>query len=399
MNRSPQMELTPLEDGITHIRGFDMQVGVMYVITHEPTGHFYVGSSSNFANRKGQHLWSLKSGSHHNKRLQELYDKNPQLTFDTTPCESRERAYDLEQAAITANKDNPLLLNFCIDVRSPMKGLKFSDDHRLKISETNKGRVLDGEWRAKLAAAKMGKTQSEETRLKKSLATKGRPLAETHRLAAAEASRLACGKPVSIQGVVYPTLISASMAIGMEKRSVVRRLVSEDPKYQDWFYVEKELTVIEPPRVYHPSTDSIDHINVYSKGKTLLGRMLTNPSDVGFKHPLFGHFRTAEGLHFFLKTGMVDREYSVLSGFEARKKGKADHKRYQHNPRFDELMRMGWICKIAQNPELYTLVHHNKLPLTHYYFYGKEDNCKVIADTSGFADKLAKVCDFIAGRE
>ncbi len=203
---------------------------------------------------------------------------------------------------------------------------------------------------------------------------------------------------MSSLGVVYPTLISASMAIGMEKRSVVRRLVSEDPKYQDWFYVEKELTVIEPPRVYHPSTDSIDHINVYSRGHTELGRLLTNPSPIGFEHPAFGYFNTAEGLHFFLKTGMLDYEYAQLSGFEARKKGKADHKNYIQNPDFDRLMRIGWICKITQNPKLYELVITNTLPLAHYYYYGKPDNCKVIPDRSNFTDNLTAVCKFLTDR-
>jgi len=148
-----------------------------------------------------------------------------------------------------------------------------------------------------------------------------------------------------------------------------------------------------------PLEDGVTHCNVYSRGKTRLGRLLTNPSPLGFEHPHFGYFDTAEGLHFFLKTGMIDYEYAKLSGFEARKKGKEDHKRYVHNPQFDHLMRIGWICKITQNRDLHYLVLDNKLPLVHYYFYGKEDNCKVIADTSGFADKLAKVCDFIAGRE
>lgn len=146
-----------------------------------------------------------------------------------------------------------------------------------------------------------------------------------------------------------------------------------------------------------PLEDGISHLNVYSKGKTQLGRWLTNPSPLGFDHPNFGHFDTAEGLHFFLKTGMLDYEYARLSGFEARKKGKADHKRYQQNPQFDQLMRIGWLCKITQNPELYYLVMDNKLPLVHYYYYGREDNCKVIADRSNFTQNLTAVCNFLKG--
>lgn len=148
-----------------------------------------------------------------------------------------------------------------------------------------------------------------------------------------------------------------------------------------------------------PLDDGSTHINVYSRGHTELGRLLTNPSPIGFEHPVLGYFNTAEGLHFFLKTGMVDYDYAKLSGFDARKKGKADHKNYQHNPQFDQLMRVGWICKITQNPKLYRLVMENRLPLTHYYYYGKEDNCKIILDRSGFSVKMTQTCDFIIGRD
>jgi len=144
-----------------------------------------------------------------------------------------------------------------------------------------------------------------------------------------------------------------------------------------------------------PLDDGITHINIYSRGHTELGRLLTNPSPIGFEHPAFGHFNTAEGLHFFLKTGMLDYEYAQLSGFEARKKGKADHKNYIQNPDFDRLMRIGWICKITQNPKLYELVITNTLPLVHYYYYGKPDNCKVIPDRSNFTGNLTAVCKFL----
>lgn len=147
-----------------------------------------------------------------------------------------------------------------------------------------------------------------------------------------------------------------------------------------------------------PLDDGDTHINVYSKGKTQLGRWLTNPSSLGFTHPNFGPFDTAEGLHFFLKTGMLDYEYARLSGFEARKKGKAEHRLYIHNPQFDQLMRIGWVCKITQNPELYYLVMDNELPLAHYYYYGREDNCKVIQTPGNFVEGLTEVCNFLKSR-
>lgn len=144
-----------------------------------------------------------------------------------------------------------------------------------------------------------------------------------------------------------------------------------------------------------PLSDGVTHINVYSKGKTELGRLLTNPSPLSFTHPYFGRFETVEGFHFFLKTGMQNYDYAKLSGFDARKYGKEDHRNYVNNPDFDRMMRIAWICKITQNSNLCRLVMDNDLPLTHYYFYGREDNCKIIPVKGNFVEKLTEVCNFL----
>ena len=41
--------------------------------------------------------------------------------------------------------------------------------------------------------------------------------------------------------------------------------------------------------------DGVTHINVYSQGKTSIGRALSNFSPLGFNHPKHGHFESVEG--------------------------------------------------------------------------------------------------------
>jgi hypothetical protein len=43
-----------------------------------------------------------------------------------------------------------------------------------------------------------------------------------------------------------------------------------------------------------PSEDGVTHINVYSRGNTELGRLLSNFAHTPFSHPEFGEFASVE---------------------------------------------------------------------------------------------------------
>jgi hypothetical protein len=83
--------------------------------------------------------------------------------------------------------------------------------------------------------------------------------------------------------------------------------------------------------------DGIDHINVYSKGKTALGRWLTNFAYSPITIPEFGDFASIESYWYFL--GCEDDNLRHLHGFAAKKTGKAIPKTIDR-PNFNEL-----ICK------------------------------------------------------
>lgn len=127
---------------------------------------------------------------------------------------------------------------------------------------------------------------------------------------------------------------------------------------------------------FSPSRDGVDHINIYSKANTSLGRDLSNFADIGFKHPDYGQFRTVEGFWYYVSTGFKYEQLRTMSGPEAKKFGKEIPK--VPIDCFEGLIISAIQAKISQSPELYLNLKNSILPFTHYYYYGNIDNPKVI---------------------
>lgn len=120
-----------------------------------------------------------------------------------------------------------------------------------------------------------------------------------------------------------------------------------------------------------PRNDSITHCNIYSRGKTRLGRIATNLSDHPVNHPTWGRFRTAEGLWYYLRTGMIHEDLRSMDGFTAKMTGSklpiVWHKTFEAD------FKLGLISKIELNPELRDLlVAEPTLPFEHYYVYASK---------------------------
>lgn len=143
--------------------------------------------------------------------------------------------------------------------------------------------------------------------------------------------------------------------------------------------LRRETTVTE---TWHPKDDSITHYNLYSKGRSTLGRMLTNFTHSPFKHPLLGKFESTEGLHYFLKTGRNFQEFRTLWGYNCKQRGvELSREHMVLDLHFDWMFRIGLVAKITQNPELFEMFINSDLPFTHYYYYGDPfslDKCKVV---------------------
>lgn len=114
-----------------------------------------------------------------------------------------------------------------------------------------------------------------------------------------------------------------------------------------------------------PDKDGVDHINVYSKGKTELGRLLSNFADTPFELPNYGKFRTVEGYWYWTMTGM--EEFRNLLGWQCKQLGKnAKYKRT--HPTESELLE-AYRAKLEAHPDILGMLKTNTLPLTHYYVY------------------------------
>lgn len=126
-----------------------------------------------------------------------------------------------------------------------------------------------------------------------------------------------------------------------------------------------------------PENDGIDHINLYSKSKSELGRLLTNFAHTPFNHHLFGEFCSIEGLWYWLLTDRKHDELRKVSGYAAKELGKAflkEEKLVQVPDDFMQNIKSGILAKVEQNEVVRSLLKENHLPLIHYYTYGDPGN-------------------------
>lgn len=220
-----------------------------YVLTHESTGLFYLGSSGDVRRRISAHFSNLASGRHKSEKLQQAYDHDDEFSVEIMPAKDRETAYDLEQQKLDATLNSPYCLNQAKDARVSRRGAETPEETRRKLSEANTGykhtpeavekiraaglgRELSEETKAKISQSHQGLKHSEETKAKMSEAWKNRgPVSEDTR---AKLRQAAPKSPVSIEGKVYESMEEASRQLGVPSNTILHRLRSENEKFKDW---------------------------------------------------------------------------------------------------------------------------------------------------------------------
>jgi hypothetical protein len=124
---------------------------------------------------------------------------------------------------------------------------------------------------------------------------------------------------------------------------------------------------------YDPDLDGIDHINVYSKGRTELGALLSNFANTPFKHPVYGHFSSVEGFWYYIKTGFQHDTLRRLYGASAKTAGGRFVPIAINEEQFKTLICEAIREKIIQTPQLkQLLIKSTLLPFAHYYVYGSK---------------------------
>ncbi len=124
------------------------------------------------------------------------------------------------------------------------------------------------------------------------------------------------------------------------------------------------------------SKDGVDYINIYSRGKTRLGRNLSHFARTPFVHPYFGPFESMEGFWFYMKTGKVHDQLRYLYGNRAKQYGKGLPTKYDAD--FKEDILAGNYQKILQNDGLRQAFLNSELPLTHYYLFEQQVDASMI---------------------
>jgi hypothetical protein len=126
-----------------------------------------------------------------------------------------------------------------------------------------------------------------------------------------------------------------------------------------------------------PEQDGITHINIYSRGKTKLGRLLSNFAYAPFTLGNAGTFASVEAYWYWLLTG--SEQVRSLFGFSAKQVGKRilSQKGFTEINSglqgFKDCIRNAFTQKLAENPDIEKLLLVSELPLTHYYvFNGKK---------------------------
>ena len=139
---------------------------------------WYVGSTKYFKKRKQEHFYNLKKGIHPNKNLQNTFNNYPIVMEIIEVCEEENlRSVEQKYMNLFLKDETITVLNIYKDSKSP-KGYKYSEEvcqkkresmqgmfvgiprseeTKLKMSNSLKGRIINKEWRNKISQSKLGK--------------------------------------------------------------------------------------------------------------------------------------------------------------------------------------------------------------------------------------------------
>jgi len=127
-------------------------------------------------------------------------------------------------------------------------------------------------------------------------------------------------------------------------------------------------------KMIDPNEDGITHINVYSKGRTIIGRLLSNFAHTPFTHPKYGRFHSVEGFIYWMGSG--DEALRLMYGPQAKEYGRkaAENKKRLPVWEFKQAIIEALRCKIEQNIKVrfYLRSERADLPFVHYYVYGNK---------------------------
>lgn len=104
---------------MTNYSGRKIKTPAAYTLTHQPTGRFYIGSSSDVHARLSRHKHSMKDGNHPNGGLREVGATWDDIAVEIFPCSSSEEAEKMELDALDKHLGGKLCCNVIPDNIGP----------------------------------------------------------------------------------------------------------------------------------------------------------------------------------------------------------------------------------------------------------------------------------------
>lgn len=123
--------------------------------------------------------------------------------------------------------------------------------------------------------------------------------------------------------------------------------------------------------VCDPGQDGETHINVYTKSRVELGRLLTNPSRIPVSLYRFGDFAGMEAFWYWLSTGCRFHDLRVAQGLKAKSIAKERQYKSTYIPGFEGLIKYATTLKVMGDDGLREMFFASSLPFLHYYAYGE----------------------------
>lgn len=138
-----------------------MKILGIYIITNLINNKYYVGSSKSVLNRLSWHKSHLKSKTHHNEHLQKAYNKYGEnsFTFELLEEYKNEKVlFSLENWWCNMLNTYNREYGYNIQPINPEGIPSLSEETKLKISKSNKGRKHSDDTKQKIGLTKLGNT-------------------------------------------------------------------------------------------------------------------------------------------------------------------------------------------------------------------------------------------------
>ena len=214
-----------------------------YTLTQENTGLTYIGSTGNIYERICSHYGRLRAGEHRNSNLQNAFNNDPRFNLSICETDTREEALKIEQVLLDNLHGSALNLNIASHVSKPGLNRPMDPDTKQLIKnsciiryEDPEQRKLQSEIATNLWNDPQYREKQEASLEKRSIASKERwedpaylaKMAEYRNSESAKEQAAKIGirssKPVTIEGVTYPSIQSAADSLGIKRTTLSGRL-------------------------------------------------------------------------------------------------------------------------------------------------------------------------------